>query len=115
MARSLAAKKLVLRFDSSALLRSPRFLAPRSSVTMSVVGSVFSIHPEKGMSLLPDASHIVAIRLIIVVRVAVIQVHVVRVRAIVLRRGPVVVGGQAYLLPTFVPPPFILGKQGRTV
>ena len=75
--------------------------------------SVYS--PRERHPSLPDASHIVAIRLIIVVGVAVIQVHVVRVRAIVLRRGPVVVGWQDYLLPTFITPFSISGKQSKKI
>lgn len=47
---------------------------------------------SNGASPLTDATKLVGIRLIVVVRVAIIQVHVPCIRAIVLRRRPEIVG-----------------------
>ena len=46
---------------------------------------VFIDFDQRKASPLPDAANLVAIRLIVVVRVAIIQIHVPSIRAIVLR------------------------------
>ena len=58
---------------------------------------VFIDFDQRKASPLPDAANLVAIRLIVVVRVAIVQVHVPGVSAIVLRRRPKVVGRLAKL------------------
>ncbi|MEI6054300.1 MAG: hypothetical protein WCQ49_02955 [Candidatus Saccharibacteria bacterium] len=56
---------------------------------------------RKRQASLPDTAHLVSSNLGIVVRVAIAEVHVPRIRATVLRRRPKVVGRLAQiLLPT---------------
>jgi hypothetical protein len=56
---------------------------------------------QRKASPLPDAAQLVRITIAVVVRVAIIQVHVPSIRTAVLRKRPKVIGRLNFPLPTF--------------